>query len=84
MRKVEVFSAGCACCDEAIEAVKAATCSNCDVVVRDMGDAAVQADAKRYGIGRVPAVVIDGKLADCCKSGGIDIRQLRAMGLGNG
>ncbi len=84
MRTIEVFSAGCACCDETVQAVRAAACKNCNVVVRDMKDPSVAADAKRYGIGRVPAVVIDGKLADCCKSGGIDMSVLRGMGLGAG
>lgn len=83
MRNVEIFSAGCACCDEAINAVKAAACSSCNVHVRDMKDPNVAADAKRHGIKRVPAVVIDGKLADCCASGGIDLDVLRRMGLGS-
>ena len=83
MRNVEVFTAGCPCCDEAVQAVKGAACSNCNVQVRDMKDPKVAADAKRHGIKRVPAVVIDGKLADCCAGGGIDIDALRSMGLGN-
>lgn len=83
MKNVEVFTAGCPCCDEAVTAVKAAACSGCNVQVRDMKDPSVAADAKRYGIKRVPAVVIDGKLADCCASGGIDIDTLRSMGLGS-
>jgi len=84
MRTIEVFSAGCTFCDETIQAVRAAACKNCNVVVRDMKDPNVAADAKKYGIGRVPAVVIDGKLADCCKSGGVDLGVLRSMGLGAG
>lgn len=84
MRTIEVFSAGCACCDETLQAVRAAACKNCNVVVRDMKDPKVAADAKKYGIGRVPAVVIDGKLADCCKSGGVDLSVLKSMGLGGG
>ncbi len=84
MRTIEVFSAGCACCDEAVQAVRAAACKKCNVVVRDMRDPAVVADAKKYGIGRVPAVVIDGTLADCCASGGVDLTVLRRMGLGGG
>jgi len=83
MRKIEVFTAGCPCCDEAVTAVKAAACPSCDVQVRDMKDPSVAADAKRYGINRVPAVVIDGKLADCCTAGAINIDTLRSMGLGS-
>ncbi len=47
-----------------------------------MKDPTVAAEAQKYGIKRVPAVVIDGKLADCCAAGGIDIDALRGMGLG--
>ncbi len=82
-RTIEVFSAGCPCCEAAVEAVRDAACPSCDVQVLDMqGDAAAQAKAKRYGISRVPAVVIDGKPADCCGGDGIDVATLRAMGLG--
>lgn len=84
MPDVQIFSAGCPCCDDAIAAVKKAACSNCTLQVRDMKDPAVAADAKKYGIQRVPAVVIDGKLADCCAAGGIDLAVLREMGLGRG
>jgi len=34
------------------------------------------------GIRSVPAVVIDGKLADCCAGRGVDETVLRAAGLG--
>lgn len=82
MRTIEIFSAGCSCCEEAIRAVKAASCPSCNVVVRDMKDPRAVADAKTHGIKRVPAVVIDGKLADCCATGPVDIKVLQSMGLG--
>lgn len=81
-RTIEVFSAGCPCCDAALEAVREASCSSCDVQVLDMKDPKVAARAKQLGINRVPAVVIDGQLADCCSSGAVDIDVLRSMGLG--
>lgn len=81
-RKVEIFSAGCFVCDEVVQAVKAAACPSCDVQVRPMSDRAVSADARRYGIKRLPAVVIDGKVAECCAVGGIDLAALRSLGLG--
>lgn len=83
MRNVQVFTAGCSCCDEAVAAVRQVACSNCNVQVRDMHDPAVAAEAKKLGIKRVPAVVIDGTLADCCAAGGIDLEVLRSMGLGS-
>ena len=81
-RKVEVFSAGCPACAEGIELVESLACPSCQVSVLDMHEAAVAGRAKELGIQRLPAVVIDGKLADCCTVGGPDERTLRAAGLG--
>lgn len=82
-RTIEVFTAGCPCCDEAIQLVRANACPSCDVQILDMrNDQAAQAKAKQYGIHRVPAVVINGQLADCCATGPIDLATLRGLGLG--
>ena len=81
-RKVEVFSAGCATCQEAVETVKQAACPSCDVIVLDMHDSEVSKRAKALGVRSVPAVAIDGKLAECCTDRGVDMQVLRAAGLG--
>lgn len=81
-RKVEVFSAGCAACEETIDIVKRAACPSCDVIVQDMKDIHVARRAKALGIRSVPAVVIDGELAGCCSGRGVDESVLRAAGLG--
>ena len=81
-RKVEVFSAGCAACNEVIKIVKRAACPSCEVIVHDMKDINVAKRAKSLGIRSVPSVVIDGKLADCCAGRGVDEHVLRAAGLG--
>lgn len=47
-----------------------------------MNDAAVASRAKGLGIRSVPAVVIDGELADCCTGRGPDEATLRSAGLG--
>jgi len=47
-----------------------------------MNDAGGAAKARRYGVARVPAVVIDGKLADCCAAGAPNEETLRTAGLG--
>ncbi len=83
-RKIEVFSAGCPACTEAIELVESLACPSCEVSVLDMHDDTVAERARMLGISRVPAVVIDGKLADCCTAGGPDEGTLRAAGLGVG
>jgi len=81
-RKVEVFSAGCSVCDDAVRLVESIACPSCEVQVLDMRDADVSSRAKSLGVQRVPAVVIDGKLADCCTGSGPDKATLQAAGLG--
>jgi len=81
-RKIEVFSAGCATCTEAIEVIKRAACSSCEVIVHDMKIIEVAKRAKELSIRSVPAVVIEGKLASCCAGRGVDEAILRAAGLG--
>jgi len=69
---VEVFTAGCPLCDETVKLVRQLACSNCEVQIWDLreGCATNECHEKvtRYGIHRVPAVVVNGKLADCCSN----------------
>ncbi|MCA1577121.1 MAG: thioredoxin family protein [Acidobacteria bacterium] len=81
-RQVEVFSAGCPACEKAVEAIKRIACSSCEVHVLDMHDQAVASKAASYGINRVPSIVVEGKLADCCHAGRIDEGVLRQLGVG--
>jgi len=50
--------------------------------VLDMHDSEVSKRAKALGVRSVPAVAIDGKLAECCTDRGVDMQVLRAAGLG--
>ena len=45
-RKIEVFGAGCAACNDTVALVKATACPSCDVSVLDMNDAKVAAKQK--------------------------------------
>jgi glutaredoxin 3 len=81
-RKIEIFSAGCAVCDDTITLINRIACPSCEVEILDMHRPEVSKKAKRYGISSVPAVVIDGKLADCCAGRGPDEASLRAAGVG--
>ena len=81
-RTIEVFSAGCSCCEEIITEIKKAACPSCEVTVVDMKKADVAERAKHLGVKSVPAVAIDGKLAGCCSGRGPDMAVLRAAGLG--
>ncbi|HEX9667512.1 MAG TPA: thioredoxin family protein [Thermodesulfobacteriota bacterium] len=81
-RNIEIFSAGCLACEETIRLINRVTCPSCEVIVLDMRDPDVASRAKSLGIRSVPAVGIDGKLADCCAGRGPDEAMLKASGLG--
>lgn len=85
-RKVEVFTAGCPVCDEAVKTVKATACPSCEVVVYDLNKGCETNEcrdkAKAYGIKRVPAVAVDGELLECCRQGPVTLEALRAAGVG--
>jgi len=83
-RQVEVFSASCGACQETIDLINQIACPSCEVTVHDMRDAGVARRAKALGIRSVPAVAIDGKLADCCAGRGVDEAALRGAGIGAG
>jgi hypothetical protein len=77
-KKIEVFSAGCHVCTEAVELVKRVAGTSHNVEVLDMHHADVAARAEHLGVLRVPSVVICGKLANCCTEQGPDEATLRA------
>lgn len=81
-RKIEVFSAGCPACDEAVALVNKIACPSCEVEVLDMNQPDVADRAKAMGVCTVPAVAVDGELAACCTRGGPDEASLRAAGIG--
>jgi glutaredoxin 3 len=81
-RTIEIFSAGCPACEETVALVNRVAGPSCEVTVLDMSDPEIAGRAKRLGIRSVPAVVMNGTLADCCAGRGPDERTLRAAGLG--
>ncbi len=81
-RQVEVFSAGCGACQETIDLINRIAGPSCEITVHDMHDATVAKRAQALGIRSVPAVVINGNLADCCAGRGVDESALRAAGVG--
>jgi glutaredoxin 3 len=82
-RKVEVFSAGCACCDDTVRMVEGIACESCDVTVLDMADPSVADRARELGVRSVPAVAVNGVLAGCCAGRGPAEADLRAAGVGS-
>lgn len=81
-RKVEIFSAGCPVCDETVQLVNSIARPSCEVSILDMNEPSIANRARGLGVKTVPAVAIDGKLADCCTSRGTDQTTLRAASVG--
>lgn len=81
-RKIEVFSAGCPVCKNTVDLVNKLACESCEVSVLDMQKPEVAERARTLGIRSVPAVIIDGKPADCCAGRGPDETTLRSAGIG--
>ena len=81
-RQIEIFSAGCPVCEGLIARVREMACPSCEITVLDMSDADVADRATSLGIASLPAVAIDGALADCGAGRGPDDAALRAAGLG--
>ena len=74
---IEVFSAGCATCDDTVKFVRELVNDMHELHVRDMQKAEVARRAKSLGVRSLPAVVIDGKLAGCCSGRGPDEATIR-------
>lgn len=85
-RRVEVFTAGCPLCDETVKLVRSLACSDCEVVVHDLREGCAtnecRTKAAEYGVHRVPAVAVDGKLVECCQVGPVSREALHAAGIG--
>ena len=77
-RNIEVFSAGCSVCHEAVELVKRIAGSSREVAVLDIHKHEVASRAKQYGVRSVPAVVIDDKMAACRAGRGVEEETIRA------
>lgn len=81
-RTVEIFTAGCPICEEAVATVRRVACDSCEVTVHDLNYDKAARHAADLGVRSVPAVVVDGRLAGCCRSGAVTEEGIRAAGIG--
>ncbi len=85
-RHVEVFTAGCPICEEAVNLVKSVACQSCEVQMYDLREGSNDNEgrdkARQYGITAVPAVAVNGVLLDCCRRTAIPASSLRDAGIG--
>ena len=85
-RKIEIFTAGCPVCEPVVAMVQELACDNCEVHVHDLNTSCetgvCREEAQRYGITRVPTVVVNGKSCSCCETQAVNRDDLRAAGIG--
>ena len=85
-RQVEIFSANCPVCDPVVQMIKELSCDQCEVTTYDLvkqcDDKTFLSKMKDYGIHKIPAVAVDGKLLDCCIASPIFRDKLIAAGIG--
>jgi len=85
-RTVEVFTAGCPVCEPVVELVRETACPSCEVIVYDLNKGCdtneCREKANEYGIQKIPAVAVNGKLLECCKIGTVTDEALRNAGVG--
>ncbi len=80
-RRVEIFTSDCYLCKEVVKLVEDTACEFCDVRVYNINYEG-QDKAEAYGIASVPTVVVDGKIADCCRKDNLSKSELMAAGIG--
>lgn len=73
--KIEIFTGGCSYCISAVDLVNSLADKDDEVTVYNLNEIGTKENYKKiadsYEIKSVPAVVVNGKLLECCKSQGI-------------
>ena len=86
-RQVEVFTANCPVCDPVVKMIKELACDTCEVttydLIRQCEDKTCLDKLEKYGIKKVPAVVVNGELLECCKDSAITEMELVEAGIGS-
>lgn len=61
---IEVFTAGCPLCGDALDMVEVGKCASCTLVERDMtrSDPVTRSRIRAYDVRVVPTIVIDGRV----------------------
>ncbi len=66
---------------DVVKLVEGIVCDSCEVSIYNLNNKG-QDKARAYGITSVPTVVVDGKIADCCRQGKVSKSELVAAGIG--
>ena len=77
-KRIEIFTADCPLCKDALELIKKEACNECEVIERRCTDSECCQPAKDYNIKAVPTVVMDGKVTIIGKPTLEQVKQLFA------
>ncbi|MHB1922105.1 MAG: thioredoxin family protein [Chitinophagaceae bacterium] len=85
-RQIEIFTAGCPVCDPTVKLVQELACQDCEItiydVVKQCKDKTCLTKVKAYGIKKLPAVAVEGKLLSCCSGEAVTKSELISAGVG--
>jgi len=86
-RQIEIFTAGCPVCEPVVQLVKETAGKDSEITLHNLSE---QCESKicvskmeEYGVKRVPAIAVNGKLLDCCKNIEITKDDLVNAGIGS-
>ena len=84
-RRVEVVTAACPLCEDAVRLVTSLACPSCEGQFYDLREGCATNECRektaRYGVTAVPAVAVNGVLLDCCQREPITADRLIAAGI---
>lgn len=85
-RQIEIFTAGCPVCSPVVAMVKEEACDSCEITIHnlneDFDNQEVKGKLASYGVNRIPAVAVDGKLLACCTNNEVSRQELIDAGVG--
>ena len=86
-RHIEIFTAGCPVCEPVVAFVKETACENCEITIHNLSEQYESnicvTKMEAYGVKRLPAIAVNGKLIDCCKNIEITKNDLLNAGIGS-
>ncbi len=86
-RQIEIFTAGCPVCEPVVQLVKETAGENCEITIHNLSERCESkiclTKMEEYGVKRLPAIAVDGKLLGCCKNIEIKKEDLINAGIGS-
>jgi len=86
-RQIEIFTAGCQVCEPVVQLVKETAGKDCEIILHNLSEQYESkirvSKMKEYGVKRVPAIAVNGKLLKCCTNIEITKDDLTNAGIGS-